>query len=112
MTEEIQNDKGLKNERALLIIDRFMDSFDVIVAKMTSGKFLAITFDTVGYTAGVVITGVLAYKKIIDPAVFIAVLGTYALLVKETRISYFGMNKDKQEQNGGSNVESPTKLNP
>lgn len=98
MTEdEKQNLKELREKRALLFVDRLLDSFDTVVAKLTSGKFLAVTFDTVGYLAGVVLSGYLAVKKLIEPATFIAILSTYALLVQKTRESYFGINRDRTE---------------
>ncbi len=71
--------------------DRFFDFLEVIVVKITSGRFLAITVDTFGYMAGVVICGFLAYKKYIEPETFVAVLSTYALLVQKTRENYFAM---------------------
>lgn len=95
MTEEDKQKKAEHETFWTLIWDRFLDSFDVIVAKITSGRFLAITVDTFGYSAGVVLCGVLAYKQLIEPATFISVLSTYALLVQKTRENYFGMNKDK-----------------
>lgn len=89
--EEKQERRIIKDEQWAKCWDRLLDSLDVIVAKITSGRFLAITFDTIGYTAGVVICGLLAYKEIIEPAVFISVLGAYGLLVQKTRENYFGM---------------------
>lgn len=103
------------------IFDRFMDSWDVIVAKLTSGKFLAVTFDTIGYFAGVVICGYLTIKGKVDESVFIAVLGSYGLLVQKTRESYFGMKIEKPETKNGEKDEkidtstiatSPTDVRP
>ena len=97
MTDEIQNDKTLKDRITILTVDRLLDSFDKFMVKAMSARFLAMTIDTVGYTAGVIICGILAIKKIIDPAVFISVLGAYGLLVQKTREYYFSMGKDKDE---------------
>lgn len=92
MTDEIQNDPKL--DWKIKIVDRFMDSLDGFGTKIFSGRFLAITLDTIGYSMGVGICGYLAIKKIIDPGTFIAVLSTYALLVQKTRENYFSMNKE------------------
>ena len=94
-------DQKKKEDIRILVWDRLLESVDIIVAKLTSGKFLAVTLDTVGYTGGVIITGFLAYKKMIEPETFIAVLGTYSLLVQKTRENYFWM------KNGNGKIEQP-----
>lgn len=107
MTEEIQKDK--KNHVALLLIDRIMDSLDGLGTKLLSGRFLAITFDTIGYFLGVLFCGLLTIKGTLHIETFIAILSTYALLVQKTRENYFNMTKT----NGGSNEKiSPVTGNP
>lgn len=87
MTDEIQKDTSV--HWSVKLIDRVMDSIDGFGTKFLSGRFLAVTLDTIIYPGCVVLCGYLVHSKILEPETFIAVIGGYALLVKETRLKYF-----------------------
>lgn len=57
--------------------------------KLPGGRLTTLTIDSIIYPACVVICGILAVMKLLQVETFIAVLGGYALLVKETRQAYF-----------------------
>lgn len=40
MTEEIQNNKDLKDQWFLLLVDRIMDTVDKVLAQFTSGRWI------------------------------------------------------------------------
>ncbi len=104
MTEEIQKDS--KIHWTVKLVDRFMDSVDGFGTKILSARFLAVTLDTIIYPGCVVLCGYLTHLKVIEPETFIAVLGAYALLVKETRLKYF----DRTDRiKGDINVQDSTK---
>jgi len=63
-----------------------------MIIKMPGGRLTTLTIDSIVYPACVVICGALAMMKLLEVETFIAVLGGYALLVKETRKDYF--NRD------------------
>ena len=64
-----------------------------------SGRFITLLIDSVIYPTCVVLCGYLCVIGKITSETFIAVLGGYALLVKETRQNYF-QRTDRTQQPG------------
>lgn len=60
-----------------------------VIAKFLSGRFTMLIIDSFVYPSCVVMCGILCIQGKIDAATFIAIMGAYALLVKETREKYF-----------------------
>lgn len=57
--------------------------------KLWSARFWTLMLDSTIYPGCVILSGVLAVQGKIQVETFIAILGGYALLVKETRQKYF-----------------------
>ncbi len=85
----------LSDDIKMKIIDRKLDTWDMVFNKLFSGRFLAIVIDSIVFPAAVIVSGILAWQKIIEPATFISILGTYGLLVQKTRERYFDMGEIK-----------------
>lgn len=64
--------------------------------KLISGRLITLVIDSIIYPTCVIVCGILCVKGKIQTETFIAVLGGYALLVKETRKSYFDRTDRKQ----------------
>lgn len=113
MTEEIQNNKALKDNWFILSVDRIFDTFDSLLSRVTSGRFIATLLMVWTYCKMVSFACHLVELKILSSEVFLAVLagvaGLVTMVVKDLFAS--GNAKDKQ-QNGGSNVEDTVKPNP
>ena len=75
-------------------------------SKVTGGRYVIVIMDTFIYPSCVVLCGVLAVLGKLQTETFIAVLGAYALLVKETRQSYFN-RMDRKPENGGNGTSVP-----
>lgn len=86
-----------KSDLALQLSDRYLDTIDTTLAKILSGRFIAVVLDTIVFPGCVILCGYLTHQKIVEPETFIAVLGGYALLVKETRLKYFERTDRKEE---------------
>lgn len=69
--------------------------------KLISGRLITLVIDSIIYPACVVVCGILCVNGKLATETFIAVLGGYALLVKETRKSYFDRTDRKTQ--GGTN---------
>lgn len=97
----------MDTEKKVYILDRILDSMDAMATKLLGGRFITLLIDSIVYPGAVVICGYLAVKGKLDTATFIAVLGGYALLVKETRLSYFnrGEKMDAYKQAASNNTE-------
>lgn len=87
-----------KESIKLKIVDRRLDTVDNVLSKIFSARFLAVVLDSIVYPGTVVLCGYLTHQKIVEPETFIAVIGGYALLVKETRLKYFDRT-DRGEKN-------------
>lgn len=86
-----------------IIVDRFLDTFDVIVSKITSGKFIATVLTVWTYCKTIETCCKLVENKIIEPATFLAVMAGVAGLVTMIVKDYFGKDENKQ---GGSNEQA------
>ena len=92
---------------ALQLSDRWLDTVDTIVGKVLSGRFIAVTLDTIVFPGCVILCGYLTHTGKVEAETFIAVLGGYALLVKETRLKYFDRT-DRKEQDEKINTSVTT----
>lgn len=79
--------------------DRWLDTIDMIFGKIFSGRFIAVVLDTIVFPGCVILCGYLTHTGKVEPETFIAVLGGYALLVKETRLKYFDRTDRKEDAN-------------
>ncbi len=95
-----------KSDLALQLSDRWLDTVDMVFSKLLSGRFIAVVLDTLVYPGAVILCGYLTHTGKVDAATFIAVLGTYALLVKETRLKYFDRTDRKENDEKITNVTS------
>lgn len=77
------------NDLLYKLQDRWLDTIDKVLGKAFSGRFIAIVLDSIIFPGAVILCGYLTHQKLVEPETFIAVLGGYALLVKETRLKYF-----------------------
>ena len=106
MTDEIQKDKD--NSKFILFIDRIMDTFDSLLTRVTSGRFIATLLMVWTYCEMVKLACRLVELKILSSEVFLAVLagvaGLVTMVVKDLFAS--GNAKDKQET-GGNKDEIP-----
>jgi len=93
MTDEIQKD--IKATERLKAWDRFWDSIDMIVSKVTSGKFLATALVVWTYCHVVKTCCHLVEIKTISAETFLAVMAGIAGLVTMIVKDYF--NKENQE---------------
>lgn len=106
MTEEIQNNKDLKNSDNgfwVLVWDRLLDSIDVIVGKLTSGSFIA----TVGLVAtycwiGKHLISAIPPEKITTDFVFGFIAG-FSSSVMFVLKAYFDRGDKKQDKQGDGN---------
>lgn len=89
-----------KDELALKLSDRWLDTVDLMVSKLFSGRFIAVVLDTIVFPGCVILCGYLTHTGKIEPETFIAVLGGYALLVKETRLKYFDRSDREKPTEG------------
>lgn len=117
MTEEIQKNKD--NSQFVLFIDRIMDTFDSLLTRVTSGRFIATLLVVWTYCRMVDFCCRLVELKILSAETFLAVIAGVAALVTMMVKDLFasGNAKDKQEQNGGSTNEkvipnSSSSINP
>lgn len=99
MTDEIQNNKDLKDNNGfwVLVWDRLLDSIDVIVAKLTSGKFIATLLTVWTYCMAVFTCCDLVKQKLIEPATFLAVMAGVSGLVTMIVKDYFAKVDPTQE---------------
>lgn len=96
MTEQIQKDKS--NSQALLFIDRMMDTVDIVVSQVTSGRWLLTVAAGVCLIHFAFTTG--NQDKTID-------------LIKDIVIFYFVVrdnSKQSEKTNGGTNVKTTTSI--
>src|SRR3990167_2744283 len=77
------------NELLYKLQDSWLNTIDRILGKAFSGRFIAIVLDSIIFPGAIILCGYLTHQKLVEPETFIAVLGGYALLVKETRLKYF-----------------------
>ncbi len=93
MTDEIQKNKT--NSQGLLFVDRMMDTVDIVINQVTSGRWLL----TVG--AGICLIHFAwtpeNHDKVID-------------IIKDIVIFYFVVRDAGKPTNGGSNVQSDNQL--
>lgn len=101
MTDQIQKEKG--NSQALLFIDRMMDTVDIVVSQVTSGRWLltvAAGACLIHYTWSADAT---QKDKVLD-------------LLKDIVIFYFvvrdASKQNDYKPNGGSNVQSDSPVVP
>ena len=99
MTEEIQKDKN--NSQALLFIDRIMDTVDVIIAKVTSGRFIATMLLVWTYCSSIQVANQLVKDKVLSVETYLVLMGAVGALVTMIVKDYF--NKNGEDKNGGTN---------
>lgn len=108
MTEEIQNNKELKSGNGfwVLVWDRLLDSIDVIVAKFTSGSFIATLALVATYCwIGKHLVASIQPEKITTDFVF-GFIGGFSSSVMFVLKSYFDTSEKRQEQNGGKSEKN------
>lgn len=98
----------LDPEKKIYFLDRILDSIDQLSTKLVSGRFITLFIDSIVYPGAVGVCGYLTIQGKMQADTFIAVLGGYALLVKETRTRYFdrGETMDKYKQENTSEKET------
>jgi hypothetical protein len=97
------------NELLYKLQDRWLDTVDRILGKAFSGRFIAIVLDSIIFPGAVILCGYLTHQKLVEPETFIAVLGGYALLVKETRLKYF--DRTDRDQTKEENKDEKVSVN-
>lgn len=90
MTDEIQKDKN--NSQALLFVDRLMDTVDIVVGQVTSGRWLLTVAAGACLLHFAWSSTTESQDKVID-------------LIKDIVIFYFVV-RDAAKQNGGSNGQN------
>lgn len=80
--------------------DRFFDTVDVIVAKITSGKFIATVLVVYTYCKAIETASLLVQAGKISSETYIAIIAGMGALASTVVKDYFSRN----DKNGGSNV--------
>lgn len=100
MTDDIQKNKELKNQVWLLCVDRFLDSIDTVIAKITSGSFIATLALVVTYCwMGKHLISSIPVEKITSDFVFGFIAG-FSSSVMFVLKAYFDRGDKKQVQKG------------
>lgn len=89
------------------IWDRVFDTIDVIIAKLTSGKFLATLLVIWTYCTAIGTCGRLVESKVITAETYLAVMGGVAGLVTMLVKDYF--NKDVKGDQNGNDIQNTNK---
>ena len=93
-----------------IVFDRLLDSVDVIVTRITSGRFIITVLVVYTYCKAVDMTCVLVKDKVVSVETFLAVLGGIlgltTMMVKDLFQS--GNMKDKQGEDNGKNNPVPS----
>lgn len=84
--------------------DRFFDTVDVIVAKVTSGKFVATMLLVWTYCSCVNTANELVKSKLLEMPTYLVLMGAVGSLVTMIVKDYFAKNSD--DKTGGSNGQS------
>lgn len=108
MTEQIQNDNNLKQGNGfwVLVWDRLLDSIDVIVAKITSGSFIATLALVVTYCwIGKHLVKAIPPEKITTDFVFGFISG-FSSSVMFVLKAYFDRGDKKQDGKSISTIET------
>lgn len=99
MTDEIQTNKALADNWFILTIDRLMDSFDALLTRVTSGRFISTLLMVWTYCKMVDFCCHLVEVKILSAETFLATIAGVAALVTMMVKDLFasGNAKDKQD---------------
>lgn len=110
MTEQIQNNKDLKDNWVILTIDRFLDTLDALLTRVTSGRFIATLLVVWTYCKMVDFCCHLVELKILSAETFLAVIAGVAALVTMMVKDLFASGNAKDKQDGGTStvISSPT----